>query len=137
MILARANNRLTSQLDKLRAEHEKLQHLAAGQQAVARAKEAELAAEINGLKRLLKESLAERTTLHAQLLAKQVRAQPFENMGAADSQKAKVYFFQPITKYSILRSSFFAGNISLLRMAPGADGASRQGPGFHSLFSYF
>ena len=71
--LARLNNKLTSQLDKLRTEHDQQQHLAAGQQAVARAKEKELAAEINGLKHLLKDSFSERTTLHAQLVAKQVR----------------------------------------------------------------
>lgn len=49
-------------------------HLAAGQLAVARAKESELAGEISGLKHLLKESLAERDALHAQLMAKQVSA---------------------------------------------------------------
>jgi hypothetical protein len=70
--LARMNHRLSSQLDRYKAEVDQLEHLSAGQAAVAKAKESELAAEIKGLKHLLKESLAERATLHAQLVAKQV-----------------------------------------------------------------
>jgi len=67
------NHRLNSQLDRLRSELDQLEHLTAGNAIVARAKESELASEINGLKHLLKESLAERANLHAQLVAKQVR----------------------------------------------------------------
>lgn len=71
--LARMNNRLLAQLDRLRQDHTHLEHLTAGQQAVARAKEAELAREVKGLKAVVKESLAERQNLRAQLAAKQVR----------------------------------------------------------------
>ncbi|KAL4552885.1 hypothetical protein Ndes2526B_g02784 [Nannochloris sp. 'desiccata'] len=69
--LARMNHRLNSQLERLKAELDQLEHLTAGNAIVARAKESELASEINGLKHLLKDSLAERATLHAQLVAKQ------------------------------------------------------------------
>jgi hypothetical protein len=75
--LARMNHRLSSQLDRLKAEIDQQDHLETGRAAVARAKETELAAEINGLKHLLKESLAERATLHAQLVAKQVNTHFF------------------------------------------------------------
>lgn len=70
--IARLNNRLSQQLERSKMESDTLKHLAAGQSAVARAKEAENEAEISGLKHLLKESLAERERIHAQLLAKQV-----------------------------------------------------------------
>lgn len=70
--LARMNNRLLAQLDRLRQDHAHLEHLAAGQYAVSRAKEAELAAEVKGLKAIVKDSLAERENLRAQLAAKQV-----------------------------------------------------------------
>ena len=71
--LARTNSRLLVQLEQLRAEHEKLMHLSAGQLAIARAKEAEQLVEFAGLKRLLRESMIERQGLRAQLLAKQAR----------------------------------------------------------------
>lgn len=71
--LARMNHRLNSQLERLKGELDQLEHLTAGNAIVARAKESELASEINGLKHLLKESLAERANLHAQLVAKQVK----------------------------------------------------------------
>jgi hypothetical protein len=71
--LARMNNRLTRQLEDLRAEHDQILHLSTGRLAVARAKEGELLAEVGGLKRLLRDSMVERQGLRAQLHAKQAR----------------------------------------------------------------
>lgn len=70
--LARLNNALSNQLEKLRGEHERLLHLSTGQQAVAKAKSVELIEEIDGLKKLLKESQEEKEALRSHLNAKQV-----------------------------------------------------------------
>ncbi len=70
--LARMNHRLTAQLERVRAQHDHLAHLEAGRAAVTRAKEAEMGQQVQGLKELLKESLEERSKLHAKLMAKQV-----------------------------------------------------------------
>lgn len=70
--LARTNNRLNYQLEKLRKEHDQLIHLHTGQQAVTKAKIGEFKTEIKGLKELLKESLEEKESLLSHLQAKQV-----------------------------------------------------------------
>lgn len=66
------NHRLSIQIDRLRSDYTTLDHLFTGHRAITKAKETELNEQILELKQLLKESLVERSSLHAQLVAKQV-----------------------------------------------------------------